>query len=167
MDTSAFITGYEVSDVEAEHYTVQSVRDELSDGGLKKLRFDNAVRSGRLKVVSPELEYVEEAAKATSEMGEEGVLSEVDSRLLALGLQLKAEDLEPVIVSDDYSVQNIANKLGLGFKSLATPGIKRQFEWTVYCPGCRRTFRTPQPEGICPICGTKLKRRPVRKKKIE
>lgn len=167
LDTSAFILGFDVADNKAESYTVPPVRDEIKRGEYNKLRFDNAVRNGRLEVVSPEPEYVDEVRRAIAEMGEVGVLSEPDSQLLALGLQLRAEGLEPVIVSDDYSVQNISSRLGMGFRSLATPGIKREFEWVVYCPGCHKTYTKPQPEGICPICGTELKRKPGRKRPIK
>jgi UPF0271 protein len=90
----------------------------------------------------------------------------VDALLLSLGLQLKSEGLKPVIVTDDYSIQNVSDRLGIGFRALTTHGIKRQFEWTIYCPGCRRTFPAPQPDGVCPVCGTELKRRPGRKRSL-
>jgi UPF0271 protein len=166
LDTSAFITGYEAADVNMEHYSVPAVREELREGEFSKLRFDNAVRVGNLKVVHPDLMYVAEIGKVATEMGEGGVLSEADTHLLALGLQLIAEGFEAIIVSDDYSIQNIADRLGMRFKSLATSGIKRRFEWTIYCPGCRRTFGTPQLEDVCPICGTRLRRRPWKKSKV-
>lgn len=166
LDTSAFIMGYEVADVDEEHYTVPAVREELMDGRLPKLRFDNAVRIGRLKVVNPDSKYIAEVGNKAIKMGEEGVLSNADIHILALGLHLRVDGFEPIIVSDDYSVQNVANSLSLGFRSFATPGIKRRFEWIIYCPGCHRTFRTSQPEDICPICGTGLRRRPGRKRKI-
>ncbi len=165
LDTSAFIMGFDI--LEVESYTVPQVRDELKRGEYNKLRFENAVRNGWLKVVNPELEHVEEVRSAIAEMGEVGVLSESDSQLLALGLQLRAEGQEPVIVSDDYSVQNISSRLGMGFRSLATSGISREFEWVVYCPGCHRTYAEPQPESVCPICGTELKRKPGRKRPIK
>ena len=164
LDTSAFMMGYEATDVKAEHYTVPSVREELREGDLTKLRFDSAVRRGRLKVVTPDPEYLSEVRSVTLEMGEAGVLSATDEQLLALGVQLKSS--APIIVSDDYSVQNVADRLGLGFRSLATPGIRRQFEWVIYCPGCHKIFSVPQPGKVCPMCGTELKRRPGRKKAI-
>lgn len=164
LDTSAFIMGYEATDVEAEHYTVPSVREELREGDLAELRFDSAVRRRRLKVVTPDPEHLSEVRAVTIEMGEAGVLSATDEQLLALGVQLKSS--VPVIVSDDYSVQNVADRLGLGFRSLATPGIKRRFEWVIYCPGCHKIFSVPQPEKVCPMCGTELKRRPGRKRPI-
>ncbi len=166
LDTSAFMMGYEATDVNAEHYTVLSVHEELREGDLTELRFNNAVRKGRLKVMTPDPEYLSEVRSVTLEMGEAGVLSATDEQLLALGVQLKSESSAPIIVSDDYSVQNVANRLGLGFRSLATPGIRRRFEWVIYCPGCYKIFSAPQPGKVCPMCGTELKRRPGRKRPI-
>jgi len=166
LDTSAFISGYEVYSVKAEHYSIPSVRDELKEGELARLRFDNAARSGRLKVLSPESSYLDEVRAVGAKMGEEGALSDTDAQLLALGIKLKADGLKPIVVSDDYSIQNVANRLGLGFRGLSTRGIKREFEWVVYCPGCRRTFRTLQAGNTCPVCGTLLKRRPDSKRPI-
>jgi rRNA maturation endonuclease Nob1 len=162
LDTSAFIMGYEATDVEAEHYTVPLVREELREGDLAELRFDSAVRGGRLKVVTPDPEHLSEVRAVILEMGEAGGLSVTDEQLLALGVQLKFS--APVIVSDDYSVQNVADHLGLRYSSLATLGIRRRFDWIVYCPGCRRSFSELQPGSVCPVCGTELKRKPVRKR---
>ncbi|MFQ6052951.1 MAG: NOB1 family endonuclease [Candidatus Bathyarchaeia archaeon] len=163
LDTSAFVMGYEVSDVDADHYTVPSVRDELPDGRLTRLRFDAALRRGTLKVLTPDPRYAAKVEEIASELGEAGALSRADKELLALGLQLEAEGKTSIIVSDDYSIQNVADRLGLGYTGLATPGIRRRFEWTIYCPGCRRTFTENQPGQVCPVCGTLLKRRPSRK----
>lgn len=166
LDTSAFLMGYEAADVETEHYTVPFVREELREGNLAELRFDSAVRMGRLKVVTPNCEYLSDVRAVSLEMGEAGVLSAADEQLIALGVQLKSKSLAPIIVSDDYSVQNVADRLGLGFRSLATPGIRRRFEWVIYCPGCYKIFSTPQPGKVCPVCGTELRRRPRRKRPI-
>ena len=166
LDTSAFISGYEMLDASLEHITVPEVAEELREGSLTRLRLENAQRSGRLKIFFPEPRYLEEVETITLQLGEKGVLSAADKQLLALGLQVKDGGGEPVIVSDDYSVQNTADRMSLGFQSLSTRGIKRRFEWTIYCPGCRRVFEEPQRGGICPICGTQLKRKPGRKQSL-
>ena len=166
LDTSAFISGYEMLDASLEHLTVPEVAEELREGSLTRLRLENAQRSGRLKIFFPEPKYLEEVETITLQLGERGVLSAADKQLLALGLQVKDGGGEPVIVSDDYSVQNTADRMSLSFQSLSTRGIKRRFEWTIYCPGCRRTFEEPQRGGVCPICGTQLKRKPGRKQSL-
>ena len=154
------------TDTDTEHFSVPAVRDELTEGSLQRLRFDNAVVAGHLKVHSPAPRFSKELLKVARKMGEEGVLSIADRQLLALGLFLISQGKVPIVVSDDYSVQNVANRIGLGFKSLATPGIQRRFEWVVYCPGCKRSFDGRQKGKVCPVCGTELKRKPEKKNMI-
>ena len=74
LDTSAFILGYMATDTNAEHYSVPAVRDELIEGSLNRLRFDNAVGTGHLKVLDPAPKFSEELREVTREMGEEGVV---------------------------------------------------------------------------------------------
>ena len=72
--------------------------------------------------------------------------------------------LEVVVACDDPNDSAlIADEMGLGFKGLLTPGIRRRFQWEVYCPGCRRTFDGVVAGSNCNICGTPLKRRPSKK----
>ena len=167
LDTSAFILGYGAMDTDAEHFSVPAVQAELREGSLHRLRFDNAARNGHLKVLTPPPWSLESLDEVVKEMGEKGILSNADTQLLALGLSLQSEGMPPTVVSDDYAVQNVANKLGLGFRSLATHGIIQRFEWIIYCPGCWRSYESPQRDNICPVCGTKLKRKPGVKEKIE
>jgi UPF0271 protein len=167
LDTSAFIQGYGATDTDSEHFSVPAVRAELREGSLHRLRFDNAARNGYLKILTPSPWSLERLDEVVKEMGEKGILSNADTQLLALGLLLQSEGMSPTVVSDDYAVQNVANSLGLGFRSLATPGIKQRFEWIIYCPGCRRSYESPQRDNVCPVCGTKLKRKPGVKKKIK
>ncbi len=166
LDTSAFIVGYEVVDVKLAHYTVPRVRDELTKDELQRLRLENALFRGLIKVTEPSKMYASELEEIVAEMGEGGALSEADKQLLSLGLQFKSEGQEPVIVSDDYSVQNVADRIGVSFRSLVTQGIKRQFRWEIYCPGCRKRFAGPQDGNVCPICGTELKRKPGEKRRL-
>ena len=86
--------------------------------------------------------------------GDDGRLSETDTELLALALQLKAE-----IISDDYSVQNVATILQISFKT-ALQGIRKVIHWTYRCRGCGRYYEKMEPD--CPICGSEV--RSVRKK---
>jgi UPF0271 protein len=144
LDTSAFIAGYGVPESSEVLYTVPGVKDEVKAGGLQRLRLENAEKMGVLTVLLPGEEYRNEVKRVFEEMGEAGVLSDADIQILSLGLQLKYEGKKTVIVSDDYAVQNVADRLGLGIKSLVTPGIKRRYRWITY-----------------------LKRRPSTEKKIE
>jgi UPF0271 protein len=164
LDTSAFIQGTQnVADIII--YTVPGVRGELRDK-LTIYKYENAVRNAFLYEVMPDEKYMQQVKQVMQEMGEEGVLSATDHQLLALGLQLSEEGKRPLIWTDDYSVQNMADRLGFKYKSLATQGIKKQIIWTLYCPGCKRRFKEQQTDNACPFCGTVLKRKPVKTKNL-
>jgi UPF0271 protein len=167
LDTSAFIIGYESSSTEEDHYTVPSVREELKKEGFQHLKLDIALKKGKIRLLSPENRYLDKVNSKAEELGELAALSYTDRELLAGGLQLRAESRIPVILSEDYAVQNVADGLGLKHRGLATPGIRRRFKWAIYCPGCRQSFEKLTSRGICPICGTTLKRKPKRKKRAE
>jgi len=160
LDTSAFIQGYNLSSDE-DYYTVPEVLGEIREE-LGKMRYDGAKASGKLKEIHPNDKWVKEIEAKARATGEAHKLSTTDKQLLALGLQLKTGGEAPTIVSDDYSVQNMASRLGLRFNPQVTRGIKRVLDWSIYCPGCRKGFDAPQEDNICPICGTELKRRPRR-----
>lgn len=164
LDTSAFILGFEHSEMGAEYYTVPSVQEELRGSRLPKIRLEAAIQTGSLKLQSPEGKYIEETEAAAAELGETDALSQTDGELLALGVQLRDKGRNPIIITDDYSVQNMADFLGLEYGSLATSGIKSRFNWVIYCPGCYKSFSGVKPGGNCPICGVALRRRPVKKR---
>jgi UPF0271 protein len=75
-------------------------------------------------------------------------------------LNLKNEKKEPTIISDDYSIQNIATKLGIESKGLASMGIKKVIEWRIYCPGCKKNYEKTSIDKTCLVCGTTLMRKP-------
>jgi UPF0271 protein len=160
LDTSAFIQGYNLSP-EEDYYTVPEVLGEIREE-LGRMRYEGARASGKLREIQPEEKWVKEVEAKSMASGEAHKLSSTDKHLLALGIQLKTGDEAPTIISDDYSVQNMASRLGLRFFSQTTRGIKKVFEWFIYCPGCRKKFDSPQEDNVCPICGTDLKRKPRR-----
>ena len=160
LDTSAFIQGYNLS-IDEEYYTVPEVLDEIREI-LGKMRYEGAKSSGKLHEFTPEKKWSDELEEKSRSAGEAHKLSSTDKQLLSLGLKLKSEGKEPTIVSDDFSVQNMAARLGFRFVSQVTKGIKNVVNWGIYCPGCRKKFDAPQEDNVCPICGTELKRKPRR-----
>ncbi|MBS7652045.1 MAG: hypothetical protein QW486_03530 [Candidatus Bathyarchaeia archaeon] len=166
LDTSAFIAGYEAS-LDSENYTTPSVKEELEEAGLLHIRLEAAIETGRIKIMEPEERYINQVRLIAAELGEIGKLSEADIDVLSLGLQFKVLGRNPLIISDDYSLQNIADKIGLNYRSMTTHGIKHRIRWEIYCPGCREVLQNLRPNAPCPICGTRLKRRPIEKESIK
>ena len=165
LDASAFIAGLDPLSIEGQAFTVPGVRAEVGPGGLCSLRLRVAEESGKLVVRSPGEGALRKAREASALMGDAMRLSEVDLELLALAVELKEEGYEPVLATDDYAIQNVAERMGIAFTPLATFGIREQLRWEVYCPACHARFPPDVEERACPICGTLLKRRPAGKRR--
>jgi UPF0271 protein len=161
LDTSAFIAGFDPFALSEEQVTTPKVEEEIRDS-LTSLRFRTAIESGKLRVMLPSQEYIDKAKAYATTVGDSFFLSETDMQVLAVALELKAAGNNPQIVTDDYSIQNVATKKGLGFVSLATFGIRRVLKWIRYCPGCHKEYPANFKSKICRVCGTELKRKPQR-----
>jgi UPF0271 protein len=166
LDTSAFIAGFDPLTVPEKQYTVPEVKNELIAGSMTWMRFNAAVESGKLTVKNPKSSVLDEVQEASRKVGDMRYLSETDLQVLALALELKGGGYSPVIVTDDYSIQNVANKIGVEFASLMTFGIKFRFKWILYCPACYRKYPPDYKFKVCEVCGTELKRKPKKKTRI-
>ncbi len=146
LDASAFINEYHTTEPTA---TVPLVREELQDESA--YRYDAMEGSG-MHIQIPEDETVERVRRAADQSGDLDVLSDTDIRLLAASLELGG-----VLVTDDYAVQNVAEKLDIEIELIAQEGITEQREWIFQCQGCGREF--DDREDRCPICGSDLARK--------
>lgn len=162
LDTSAFLAGFDPFSLGEEQVTVPEVEDEIRRDSIISTRFRAAIESGKLKVKTPRAEFLEKAKVLAGKLGDSYLLAKADTQLLALALELKAEGYMPQIVTDDYSIQNVATQMGIEFLALATFGIKRLLEWVRYCPACHKEYPANCRTKECLVCGTPLKRKPRR-----
>lgn len=126
-------------------------------------KFKTAVESKRLTIKSPSENALAKVQSSSVGLGDSFLLSETDKHVLALALELKDSGYDPQIISDDYSMQNVATQLGIKVTSLATQGIRRLLTWIRYCPACHKGYPANHRSDVCDICGTALKRKPARK----
>ncbi len=154
--------GLDPSGLDFESYSVPEVTEELRDQTGPSYRLAASRSSGKLRIQSPTSPSIEEVSKNAGVLGDKAVLSKADTNVLALALDLRREGRTPIIVSDDYAVQNVAEGMGIAYQPLATLGIREKFNWTVYCPACYRRYAQADID-VCPVCGTRLKRKPAQK----
>jgi UPF0271 protein len=166
LDTSAFIAGFDPFSISEKQYTVPLVREELKGNAFTRVRLNTAIERGKIIMRKPEKTFLDKVKTSATMVGDEFFLSEVDLQVLALALELKNEGYHPLIASDDYSIQNVANRMEIDFTSLATFGIRFQLEWERYCPACHRKYPADYRLKRCEVCGTELKRKPLRKKDL-
>jgi len=146
LDATAFIEGYETDEQTA---TIPAVRAELEDATA--YRFDAMEGSG-MHVQIPDEVTVDEVRRAAGETGDLDVLSDTDVRLVAAALEL-----DGTLVTDDYAVQNVAERLDVPVEVVARDGIEEQRNWHFQCAGCGREFE--EDRGRCPVCGSDLTRK--------
>ncbi|MEF8830882.1 MAG: DNA-binding protein [Halobacteriales archaeon] len=146
LDASAFIEEYHTSEQQA---TVPMVREELEDESA--YRFD-AMEGAGMHIHIPGEGTIEKVSRAARETDDFETLSETDVRLLAA-----AFELDGTLVTDDYAMQNVAERLNLATEVIARDGITEQRDWLFQCEGCGREF--DEHRDRCPICGSSLSRK--------
>lgn len=160
LDTSAFIAGYDPFSSKRRNITVPKVKGEIKRNSILLLRFEMAIENGKIQLKNPLEKHKTKVKNIANKMGDLHLLSETDLDVLAIALELQTDGLKPKIVTDDYSIQNVASQMKIEFISLTTGGIRKIFKWIRYCPACYKEFLSNYKVSSCSICGTKLKRKP-------
>jgi UPF0271 protein len=145
LDSSVFFSDYPVI---GELYTTPSVRDELIDIRSKGV-FEKFCAAG-LHIVSPDIETKGKVIRAAEKTRDTGVISDTDCDLLAVALELNA-----VLYTDDFAIQNVAGVLGIHTIPINQRKAKRIY-WKYRCSGCGRYF---DHDGECLVCGSIIKRK--------
>lgn len=148
LDTSALLAGRPLGPGE-DTVVPAAVMGELKPGGRDRRHLDLLLAAGaRVVDADPAARArVRDAAKAG---GEGGRLSAADVDVLAVALALGAE-----LLTDDYTVQNLARRLGVATRSVQTRGITEEYRFVPRCTGCRRMLDAPADE--CPVCGSPVR----------
>ncbi len=109
-----------------------------------------------LRVSEPSKESVEEVMRRAEETGDSRRLSQTDIEIIAL-----ARDLGAKILTDDYSIQNLASFMGIDYATVGLKGIGKVLKWKLRCTGCGRIWEAEHSE--CPVCGSPLRSTKARK----
>ncbi len=165
IDTSAIINQIQFSAEDIQLATPPLVEKEMYDKGLKDT-VELLIATNKLEIIEPTAVSLDEVKKTATQLGDLSNLSEPDQHLLALALDLSRKKVQPIVVTDDYSIQNVARRLSLDYKTATQPGIREIIRWQTYCSACGYKNPTQTKKGPCPVCGTPLKRRAIRKQSI-
>jgi len=145
LDSSVFFSD---RPIKGEFYTTPSVCDELIDIRSKG-KFEKFSAEG-LRIISPSALSKENVIIAAKKTRDTYVISDTDCDLLALAL-----DLDAVLYTDDFAIQNVAGVLGVQTIPINQRKAKR-IHWKFRCSGCGRYF---DHNGECLICGSIIKRK--------
>lgn len=164
IDTSAILSGKPLNFSDAEILTTFSMSSELKPGGKDYQNFMYLKDKG-LKFQSPSEKSIDFIKTTSKKTGDFGRISKVDLEILALAWDLNKQGFNCIILSDDYSIQNIASELDLKFESIAQKGITKKLKWGVKCTGCGKKFK--EDISICSICGSDTKKIVIGGKEIK
>jgi rRNA maturation endonuclease Nob1 len=140
--------------------TTPEAAAEVSAGGRDARRFEDWLSIG-LDLREPHVasrSRVEAAAKAAGSLDR---LSPADRSLLALALDLGSAGADDAtLVTDDYTMLDVALRLGVKTQTVNQGGIRASLDFRPRCTGCGRWFEAPQKADMCPVCGSPVKPRP-------
>ena len=149
IDTCVIISRA-INGLEETVFTVKEVIDEAKDS-LSNIIVNSLIDSEKITVLEPS----ENSIKKVRTLSEKNNLnlSDTDVKVSALALDYKKKS---VLLTDDYSIQNIASMLGIMYSEVNQEGIKNILEFKFRCTGCKKVF--DKAIEVCDDCGSELKR---------
>ena len=168
IDSSAIFSGKPLSFIKDMFVTTSKIYDEFKPCGRDYRNFQLLIDKG-LRIIDPSKSSINSLLNKIRLFGEEKRLSDADISILALAYEYqKLGDLKPIIVTDDYSIQNVANHLEMTIQTMNQKPITKRFKWERRCRGCRK--KIIDDVDVCPICGSSIKHvikksSPVKKQK--
>ena len=160
LDASAIIGGF--SSKESQNFITASVISEIKDF-KSKLYLESAIEDGSITIREPESVDIKNVSDIIIKSGDVLRLSDVDKNLVALAFKLKREHKKPLVVTDDYSMQNVLKIVGMPYRSVLTEGINEIYGWVKICKGCKRKYPPEYVFDECEICGTRIIKKRIKK----
>ncbi len=163
VDTSSIFSGKNLIFKKSNIITTPGVSKEITPGGKDYQKFLMLKEIG-LKIIKPKKEFIDRTKEQAKKTGDLGRLSDTDIELIALALEYKNKNFNAIILTDDYSIENVADSLNLGYENISQSKISKRFNWIYKCTGCCKKFK--ENINICPICGSKTKKVVVKEKDL-
>jgi len=147
LDTSAILSGIPL---QGDMVTSPLIEKEFTPGGASWRTFQYLKKAG-MTILLPSTDSLAKIQDASEKTGDMNRLSAADKEILALAYDFKKEGM---LLSDDYSIQNIARLLDIRYSPLRQKGITEIRQWVYRCTGCKRVSTKG---GICLVCGSPMK----------
>ena len=156
LDSSAILSGKLFSG-DNEFYTSPSISQEMEKSEMRE-QYSYMLDAGLL-IMAPSKDSIRKVWKSADKTGDINRLSEPDIEILGLALEV-----DGIIVTNDYSIQNLACEMNIRYMSPTEDVIENAVTWEFQCKGCAQIFSEKLNE--CPICGSQLRFKPKKIKKI-
>ncbi len=164
LDTGVLVSTWTDKKMDSTFVTTPNIIDEVRNR-LSRFRAETLVLLERMDERTPREEDVKRVESASTSAGDRSKLSQNDIEIIALALTISGEDSDITLVSTDFAVLNTASHLGL---KILDPNKKfgQEITWVMRCPACNYKSKTPTRETECPVCGTEMRRSPLKKRRL-
>ena len=154
LDATAFYAGMPFVSNDP-FMTTSAVYEEIQHIKKKQGALEMLQQTNRLQIRDPSDEFISVVRDTADKTGDSVTISKQDMTIIALALENNIE-----LITDDFAVTNVARQLRIQTSSLMTGGINTVGKWISYCSMCGKEFLK---EKECPICGSKLNRKLIKK----
>ncbi len=164
LDTGVLVSTWTDKKLDSAFITTPNVIDEVRNR-LSRFRAETLLLLEKMDERTPREEDVRRVESASTSAGDRLELSQNDIEIVALALMISGESSDVTLVSTDFAVLNTASHLGL---KILDPNKKfgQEITWVMRCPACTFKSKAPTRETECPVCGTEMRRSPLKKHKI-
>ena len=152
LDATVFLEGGAQKFQDLAKATVYEVLEEVKND-QSAIELDRLLRMG-LAIIEPEDEFFEEIKQFQKTTNDK--LSITDMKVLSLALKFKYQKKKPIVVSDDYAIQNMCKLIDVNFLALSKKGITKKYAWVKKCKNCGKKIKGD----VCDTCGDEGKFRP-------
>ena len=167
LDASAIINYLaKFGNINKKAYITTSAINEIKSEA-SSLRIVQLISTGKLHIADPDEVYIKEVIRIARRVGNIYDLSNADIETLALALEFAKNGKKVILITDDYSMMNVAYALKLRFKPLLVKPIREYREYIYVCRTCHFSTREPPSDLKCPRCGGMLVRRIRRRVRIK
>ncbi|MFX0102656.1 MAG: NOB1 family endonuclease [Candidatus Hodarchaeota archaeon] len=155
IDTTLFLHGnaHVTNRNDVEVWIPQEVIDEVKSK-ISRLRMEQVLNADQVQIRSALPEAMKKAEDDARTTGDLGNLSRADIGLIALANEAIRIGFDPIVYTDDYSIQNVLKYQKIKFKSTTNDGIQKLIKWIYVCQACGAKFQKPQQNDECKECGT-------------
>ncbi|HMK54344.1 MAG TPA: ribonuclease VapC [Methanobacteriaceae archaeon] len=158
LDTSGIIGRF--LSQKSPNITTNGVMKEVKDFE-SRIFTENALKNGDLEVCEPNEGALSNVQEVMETSGDVLRLSKVDLELVALAVTLQ-ESYLPMVITDDYSMQNVLEIMKIPYRSVLTKGIEEIYRWVLICRGCKKIYPNDYKDPDCEICGSKLGKKRIK-----
>jgi len=163
IDAGVLISTWTDKKMNANFVTTPNIIEEVRNR-MSRFRAETLLLLEKMDERTPSIDEIKRVESVATTTGDHSVLSTNDIELIALASTIINEGLQVTLVSTDFAILNTASQLDIPIVDPFNK-FKQKITWGMRCPACHYKSKKPTRDTECPVCGTRMNRTPLRKRK--